>query len=211
MTPVTWLVADAATWLPQQHDLGSIVTGPADAAEMGMPTSDYAAWLYRITQLLLQATSDDAVTITLTTDRKHDGGLISKAGIILRACHDLGGHRVLWHKIALRRHPGRIDLHRPGYTHAICMSRTARPGAATPDVIPPGPRLYANGNDLNSVQVCIDMARRTSDRLTDPFCGRGTIPVIAAAEGMTATGVDIDPAQIERARQLRVRPRATVG
>jgi len=209
MTTVTWHVADARDYLQQHQDVGSIVTGPADAAEMGMQPDAYPAWLYDMTQALLRSTSRDAVTITLTTDRKHDGGIISKAGIILRACHDLGGHRVLWHKIALRRQPGRTDLHRPGYTHVICMSRAARPGPATPDVIPAGPRLYANGNDLNSAQVALDMAARTSTRVLDPFCGRGTIPVIAAAMGLTATGVDIDADQITRAQQLRVRPRVT--
>lgn len=204
MKGVTWLVADSRDWLRDHHDVGSIVTSPADANEMGMDPDEYPSWLYDVTQLLLRATSDTAPTILFVTDRKAGGQTISKAGIVLRAAHDLGGHRVLWHKIALRRMPGKTDLHRPGYTHVLSISRRAKPGAATPDIIAPGPRLYPNANDLNSARVAIDAARRCSDRMVDPFCGRGTLPVLAAHAGLHAIGIDIDAAQIARARALRI-------
>lgn len=51
--------------------------------------------------------------------------------------------------------------------------------------------------------LCLLADPRHGERLHDPFCGVGTIPIEAAlgGSGVSASGTDIDPEQIESARQ----------
>jgi tRNA (guanine6-N2)-methyltransferase len=51
--------------------------------------------------------------------------------------------------------------------------------------------------------LCLLANPRHGERLHDPFCGVGTIPIEAAlgGSGVSASGTDIDPEQIESARQ----------
>lgn len=210
MSAPTYHVADALDWLQQPQNMkhGAIITGPPDPAEIGMDPHDYPAWLDQVLTLSLRATKGGTPCTFIVTDRKADGGTISKAHAAMTLAHD-HGMRLLWHKVVLRRDPGKVDLHRPGYSHLLAFGDDrVRPGTATPDVIPTGQRLYANGTDTRAATVAIRHALLHTTHITDPFCGRGTIPALAAAMGATAVGVDIDPAQVERARALQVRPRA---
>jgi hypothetical protein len=205
MTGPTYVVADALTWLEEHQDVGSIVTGPPDPAEIDLDPDAYPAWLEHAAGLCLTATSPTAVTIFAMTDRKVDGGLLSKAHVLMRTAAKLE-HRLLWHKLALRRDAGKVDLFRPTYTPLLAFSREATSGRATPDVIPPSKPIYANGIGVRAALALVRFAAQHSDHLVDPFCGRGTLPALAAAEGLTATGIDLDPDQIELARRLEVRP-----
>jgi len=196
--------ADALPWLRAHPDCGAIVTSLPDAEEVGASLDDWAGWFREAAAACLGATRAEAPAIFYQTDRKAGGGLLSKAGIVIEAAA-AAGCRILWHKIVLSRAPGLVDIHRPGYSHLIAASRSGKPGRASPDVIGnPGPRAYANGLGLNVAIFACRFAALSARRIVDPFCGRGTIPATAEALGLEAIGIDIDPAQCDHARRLKV-------
>lgn len=151
----------------------------------------------------MRAARDDLAAVFYVTDRKHDGAIYSKANLLFAAAA-IEERKTLWHKIALRRSVGKADIHRPTYSHMIAFGRDARCGAATPDVINAGRMLYPNATGLSAAAVAVKFAGREDAPLVDPFCGRGTIPAVAEAIGLDAIGVDIDPAQCEKARALKL-------
>jgi hypothetical protein len=115
------------------------------------------------------------------------------------------GALVLWHKIVLRREPGQIDLHRPGFTHLIAVSIAGHPGKASADVLRAGIKIYPNAMGLSAANFAARFAQESgAARIVDPFCGRGTVPAVAEARGIESIGIDIDPSQCERARLLRL-------
>jgi hypothetical protein len=201
MTTVTYHVRDSIHALPDHHFAG-IATGLPDAAEIPHVT-DYEQWLYTAARLCLDATNPAGITTFAQTDRRIDGHLISKAHILMQAADD-ANRRVVWHKILLRRDIGAIDLRRPGYIHLLAFTRTARPGAMTPDILPTGPRDYADSitthaADIMAGAVALAARRIPAPVLCDPFAGRGTIARALAATGIPTEGWDIDPAQIRHA------------
>jgi len=121
--PKTIECADALDWLPDNRGKGAIVTSLPDAEETGQKIPEWQGWFQTAAVECIKAAADGAPIIFYQTDRKAGGELFSKAGIIYRASIEADAH-VLWHKIALRRAVGAVDLHRPGYTHLICLSRT---------------------------------------------------------------------------------------
>lgn len=206
-----WVCADALPWLAAHPGVGAVVTSLPDADEVGLPLAAWSAWFERAATACVAATAPDAPAIFYQTDRKADGRTVSKAALVLRAAEGAGA-RLLWHKIVLRREPGAVDLHRPGFTHLLAVSRRGRPGAATPDVLARGRMLYPNAMGLAAAICAVQFAARSSRTVCDPFCGRGTVPAVAAALGLRAIGVDIDPAQIAAAQRLRLTvPRGGLG
>jgi hypothetical protein len=110
---------------------------------------------------------------------------------------------VRWHKIALNREPGKVDLYRPGYSHLICLSKKRGPGPTCSDVIPPSGRVYKNGVPVAVAQFAARFLKDVGESvLLDPFCGRGTFLAAAEAIKLDAIGIDIDPEQVKAARLL---------
>lgn len=202
-----WVCTDALPWLAAHPRLGSIVTSLPDADEIGAALPEWARWFRQAVALCVGATQDVAPAIFYQTDRKADGQLYSKAALVFAGATAAGAH-VLWHKIVLRREPGAVDLHRPGYTHLIAVSRGGKPGTASPDVLSRGRMLYPNAMGLAAALFAVRFAGRAARVVCDPFCGRGTVPAVADALGLRAIGVDIDPAQISAAQRLRLAPPA---
>jgi hypothetical protein len=116
------------------------------------------------------------------------------------------GVSLLFHKIELRRDAGKTDLHRPGYRHILAFGAGAKPGQRGPDVLPPGKPIYKNGISLEAARLAVKLAKynNPSAPIIDPFCGRGTIPVVADSEGCSSVGIDIDAEQCAKARLLAV-------
>jgi len=195
---------DALPWLRAHADCGAVVTSLPDADEIGASMGDWAAWFREAAAACARGASPGAPAIFYQTDRKAGGGLHSKALLVMEAA-SAAGSRLLWHKIVLARAPGLVDIRRPGYSHLIAVSRSGKPGKASPDVIGnPGQRAYANGLGLNVAIFACRFAALSARRIVDPFCGRGTIPATAEALGLEAIGIDIDPAQCDHARRLKV-------
>ena len=141
--------------------------------------------------------------ICYQTDRRHNGTWLSKPNLILK--HIEGRpHELRWHRIVLRRPVGSVDLYRPTYSHLIALS-TAPPGERLPDVIQGGRPVYENGLPMLAASQAITWAvAHGHDCIVDPFCGRGTIPVMAEHLGVESIGVDIDPDQCAAARTLEI-------
>jgi hypothetical protein len=198
----TFVCADAVEWLTNRRDVGAVVTSLPDAAETGMAMERWEGWFVAAAHLCMSAASESAPAVFYQTDRKADGKVYSKSALLFAAA-SRGRIRLLWHKVVLRRGVGKIDLHRPGYTHLMAFSVGGKPGAATPDVIDAGKMIYPNAMGMNAALLSVRFAQSTCRRLVDPFCGRGTVPVLADALGMTAIGVDIDQTQVDAARKLR--------
>jgi hypothetical protein len=190
--------ADAIEWLAGVGSgVGAIVTSPPDAEEIGLEPSEWRDWF--IAALRLCVNASDGPCVFYVTDRRFDSGIVSKSHMVLEAASDAG---LAWHKIALRRDPGKIDLYRPGFSHLIAFGGKA--GKATPDVFDRGSMLYKNGTGLKAARIACEWAGQYSKTIIDPFCGRGTIPAVAEALGYMAIGVDIDQDQCTHAKALKL-------
>lgn len=196
--------ADAVEWLKTHNKPCSIVTSLPDPEEIGAQIDEWAKWFVNAAYLSITAASDDAPAIFYQTDRKHGGQTYSKAALLIEASK-AAGVKMLWHKIVLRRRPGGVDLHRPGFTHLIAFSKSGKPGKATADVMDRGKMIYANAMGMTPAVYAVKFAAERSNLIVDPFCGRGTIPAVADAFGYNAIGVDIDNEQCEKARNLKLR------
>jgi hypothetical protein len=198
-------LADALEWLCDHPDVGPIVTSPPDMSETGQRPAAWRLWFQRAVWSCLSAVGEEAPAVFYVTDRRYDGELLSKAGIVLELARRTG-RRVMWHKIALRLSPGTEDSRRPGYVHLIAVGgagvtpgfRTA--SAAWPDVFPMGPRLYKNGMGLDAARVAVAYCARFGSTIVNPFCGHGTVLLAAEEQGLGAVGIDSDPDMVERAR-----------
>lgn len=200
--PVEIVCADALEWLRGNRGRGAIVTSPPDAEEIGADVEHWSTWFGKALRGCFDA-ADGAPVVLYVTDRLAYGMRASKAQIALEAAHE-AGEPLVWHKIALRRGVGKIDLRRPSFTHMLAFGHVTA-GQATPDVIERGDMLYPNATGLVAARLMVEFAMRHSRCIVDPFCGQGTIPAVAAALGADAIGVDIDPDQCEKARALRLR------
>lgn len=196
------ICTDAIEWLAAlDRPLEAIITSPPDAAEVGMALQPWSLWFRQAVLACLQSVVDAGPCTFYVTDRKADGAVLSKAALIYGVA-DRFGYRLLWHKIVLRRPVGSTDLHRPTYAHLMAFTRAGKPGPASPDVIDGGLRVYANATPYNAACIAVAHAARTAGRITDPFCGRGTVLAFANLAGLPATGVDNDPEQCKAARAL---------
>lgn len=201
--------ADALLWLAAERGQHSaIVTSLPDAEEIGLRVSldpdrdDYGIWFDRAASAVLASLRDPGVAIFYQTDRRIDGGLYSKTARLDHAAR-LGGLRLLRREIVLRRDVGKTDLYRPGYsTVSYYGTRRTSAGRSTPDVHPRSWSVYENGSDVCATERAVIFASRYSGYVLDPFCGRGTTLAVADELGLDSIGVDVDPEQIERAREL---------
>jgi hypothetical protein len=198
------LCTDAIGWLADNRNVGAIVTSLPDAEEVGTSLSEWTGWFRDAVARCLRAASPDAPLVFYQTDRKIAGRLVSKASLIIDAAAREGAG-LIWHKVAIRRGIGKIDLYRPGFSHLIAVGRNARSGASTPDVLDAGRALYRNGIGVEVARLAVEFASGKGRRpVVDPFCGRGTIPAVADALGVETVGIDIDPEQARASEALRL-------
>ena len=194
--------ADAIPWLKSNQGVGSIITSLPDAAEVGMELNKWEDWFTLAARLCLESTSPECITVFYQTDRKHDGVISSKVALLFKASSQAQS-RCLWHKIVLRNSVGKVDLFRPGFTSLIAFSKMAKSGKATADVMLRGRMNYRNAMGETPAKVAIDAALKTGSRVVDPFCGQGTIPIMANRLGCDAIGIDNDIKQIKKAKEQK--------
>jgi hypothetical protein len=175
---------------------GAVITSPPDAYEIDMDVKPWRLWFHKaVARSIVLAGLQPAVFYV--TDRKYNGELVSKAGIIISAATELD-RQVMWHKSCLRTDVGRADLFRPTYSHMIAVGTRpwVTPGKATPDVIGRGPVLYANGMGVDAARRAVAyVAGQGARKVYNPFCGRGTVLAAAEEAGLDAVGIDNDEAQ----------------
>ena len=79
------------------------------------------------------------------------------------------GRPLLWHRIALRRGAGRVNLHVPTYSHVLAYG-PGRPGKARPDVIDQGRMLWAHGIGVDLARYIASwLAEQGVKSVLDPF------------------------------------------
>jgi|SRR5208282_745979 len=195
--------ADSLVWLPANIGQGSVITSLPEATELGMENiQEYIAWFTKAARLCFLSASEDCPLVFSQTDRKAGGQWLDKAHLLHCVADNLGFH-CLWHKIELRLDAGKVVLMRPGYRHLIAFGKgKVRPGPVSEDVIRPGPTLYADGLNYRAAELAVSLCLRHTNKIVDPFCGRGTVPAIAERLGAHSTGVDISEEQCSIARAL---------
>lgn len=192
---------DATDWLEKHDDVGSVFTSLPDSNEINFTISDWENWFLNSAMSCMIANSSGTPCIFYQTDRKYGSTWISKADILMDAAHRVGLN-LIWHKIVLRREVGKIDLYRPGYSHLMAFGGVeVKSGKPTPDVIPVGEFLWNYGMNMNATRVGLEFIKRFTNRVCDPFCGKGTVLHMALGMGMDGIGVDIDRARIEETRK----------
>lgn len=192
------VVADATDWLTGRRGEGPVVVSLPDAREVGLSIDEWRPQFVYWAKLCLIAASGACVFVQ--TDRKHDGQLESKAGVLLAAANQMQ-IPLVWHKIALRKPVNSTDLHRPTYSHILAFGE-CRPGRAWPDVIEHGERSWPNGTGWNvATRIVKWLAEVAPDGpLINPFCGEGTFLRAATTVGRTAIGCDLDPQRVATAQ-----------
>lgn len=197
------ICGDAVEWCVKHPEYGPVVTSPPDANELGVDISEWSPWFDEALLACLVVTGEKFPAVFYVTDRRHTGQIFSKADAVLAAAGSAGYH-VLWHKIALRRDPGKLDLYRPTYSHMIAVGPPGtRGGKATPDVFDRGHVLYPNGMGWRAATMAVEYvsAYAKGVPVVNPYCGRGTVLAAAQAAGLRAVGIDNDPDQCELARE----------
>lgn len=197
------ICTDAMLWLANNQNLDSVVTSIPEMDELKLDYKDYIDFFRSAAALCLKATKPKGYTIFLQTDRKYKGWL-DKSYLIMDEAHKLG-HRMIWHKIALRTEPGKTDLYRPTYSHMLCFSQEGKIGIPVPDVIPRGDITYEHAFGMDAVRLVIKFLKdHKIKKVYDVFVGSGTTLAIANAAGLDAVGVDIDPKQCKKAKELKL-------
>jgi hypothetical protein len=196
--------ADADPWLEEtRRTLPSdgrfaVVAVLPDAAELDLAPVRWGLWFSRMVGTCFHAARRAPVVFALT-DRRTDGTWVDKAAIVAQARPH--GHRLVLHRIALRRPPEIVDLKRPTYTHVLCYD--GAPGVRTPDVFDGGQPLWRNGvGRITAREIAWWLAEQNIDGVLNPFCGHGTILAACGEAGLPSYGCDIDPARVEIARAL---------
>lgn len=196
--------ADAVEWCREHPEFGPVVTSPPDAHEVGMDVEDWRPWFDEALAQCMTVTGERFPAVFYVTDRRYVGEIVSKADLVFGATWD-AGYRVLWHKIALRRDAGKIDLHRPTYSHMIAVGPPGtRGGKTSPDVFNRGPVLYPNGMGAEAARVAVEFVAKYAKGVpvVNPYCGRGTVLRAANEVGLDAVGIDNDEEQCDYASRL---------
>jgi hypothetical protein len=194
----TVFTGDAFGWLADV-ERGPVVAQLPDAHEIDLEIDEWREWFDSAIGACLGASSGP--TVFLQTDRKADGTWISKAQMVMNHAA-ISGRALLWHKVALRRGVGKVDVHRPGYTHVLAIG-PGRPGRPRPDVLKASRRLWENGAPAGVAMMVAEYLREQGHtKLINPFCGRGTLLAAAEACGLDALGAEIDPVRAQWARSV---------
>lgn len=201
------LHGNALQWLinKRDHSIPNYLSGICDLDETKMTESEYWQFFARVVKEMARTVAPDGYLILIQTDRKKDRRWHSKSALITRECLK-EGMKMCWHKIVLHRDVGKVDLYRPTYAHMLCYSKRGTTGAATPDVLAAGTRLYNNGTPVEAADFALEFIKKYSPNkaVVDPFVGRGTIVALANSKGMPALGIDIDLEQAKKARKLEI-------
>src|SRR5882762_1031835 len=151
------ICCDALGQLRKTEPVKAIVTSLPDASEVECSFSAYPRWFSGAVHRILECVSRDGVAIFYQGDRRHRGKLLSKATLICNAAESIGFH-LLWHKIVLRNHPGKVNLYRPNYLHLMAFSPSLKAGRPTPDVINQSSRIYQNGMSIDAAVLAVRFA-----------------------------------------------------
>lgn len=200
---MNFITADSRVWLREQLDasLPSIVTGIPDMDEVNMTDVDsYCAFVQEIAWLCFQKVLPNGYVIFIQTDRKVGGKWLDKAFLIQNVT---SAPKLLFHKIIVRSFGTQIQ--RPAFSHILCFSHSNGTGGGRfsfPDVIQKGQVLWNNGTSIEALEHIMQFLKgRGIESILDPFCGHGTIAIVAKRYGIECQCIDIDPSMIQRTQE----------
>ena len=191
------IVDDSMNYLEKVNSLANVITGLPDLDETDMTMSQYAKFFNDIVSKIFEKLNRLGYAIFIQTDRKYQGSWLDKSYMLSNIALSFGC-KMVWHKIVLQREVGRINLHRPGYSHMVCYTYDGKPGVAFADVVPVSTKLYKNGTPIGAANAAVNFIKQNNKgdtTIVDPFVGKGTIVAIANNYGLNAIGIDIDPKQ----------------
>lgn len=195
---------DASKYLNGLEDLlPSVFTSIPDPEEIGGSILEYEDFFKTIAAKIMVKTDPDGYAIFYQTDRKFEGGIISKAHLLMQVAKDYG-LKLIYHKICFTVEPGKKHLFRPGYTHLLCFSQNGTCGNVSPDVFHAGKKIYSNATGFNACQEVFSFLKKKDIHLVyDLFCGRGSIAYIGKRYfDIEVISVDIDPDQCKKTEEL---------
>ena len=195
---------DTNEWIKGQVEFDAVITSLPDSEETSMNMEQWEFWFSDMVKEIVERTRTYA--IFYQTDRRYNGAIIDKAFLASLGAQRAGA-RTIFHKIALRRNVGSVDLFRPSYTHLICYSKSQTAGKASPDVITTGPMIYNNAMGMNACTFAVQFIKDHSDAkmIVDPFCGQGSVLAVAESMGFDTIGVEILSEYADLSRQLFVK------
>jgi len=192
---------DSLVWLKDQKPFKAIITSLPDKEEVGMSELGWVQWLHHACELLAEKVDENGIIFFYQMNRRINGRLIDKNFLISRVFIGAGYNKII-EKVCLKQKVGTINPFRPTYTNLFAFSKSIRAGKSTADVIFAGQMLYKNAMGSNAIQYCLDFIRTNvkTNTILDPFCGQGSILLGAKSKFFEGIGVDIDPEQIEIAK-----------
>jgi len=205
---------DSIEWFTKMPvgSVPNVLTGLPDMNEIGSKSIDeYLSFFRNMCELIFTRLQKNGYAIFIQTDRKIDGQVIDKSYHLTDVALKYG-LKLVWHKIVLQRDVGKIDLHRPTYSHVLCYTYIGKPGSAFEDVFPVGEKLYENATPKNACFRCAEYIKIVSKSyknkskdekgndicpydVVDPFVGRGTAGMACIHNNLTFLGIDIDQEQ----------------
>jgi hypothetical protein len=199
---LAWMEANAA---PAG---ASVVTSLPDVSEVPLDLDGWRDWFVTAAQRVIAWTPRDGVSIFFQSDIRHEGVLVDKSHLVMKAA-EREGAALLWHKIVCRKPPGTISFGRPSWSHMLCVAHEVRPTPKRPgpDVMPDAG--FMSWSRAMGVQACEAACEYLRDEVSarvvvDPFCGRGTVLAVANAMGLDALGVELSAKRCRAAKALVV-------
>lgn len=204
-TPERWVICADAYQYIKASDGGfkAVICGVPGLAETGLEWEDWQEWANFHISAICEKMDPNGVFMVYCTDRRKNGRLLDRQHV-LSAYAQASGLRPIFHKIILRRDPGKSDLFRPAYSNLIAFSKNITAGSPTPDVIHAGRMEYKNAIGANASRFAMEFFGRKTDTETvlNPYCGSGSVLKIANEYGFRAIGIDNDREQCEYAKNL---------
>ena len=199
--------ADALAWMaatPAEPGT-SVITSLPDVSELPLPLDAWRAWFVDAARRVVRWVPEDGLAIFFQSDIREKNVLVDKGYLVMRAA-EAENAKLMFHKVAWRKPPGRNAFGRPTYSHLVAVTRgeARAPVHPGPDVFDAGAMSWSRAMGLEACAVaCRYLRDNTSTRIVvDPFCGRGGVLSVACNMGFDVIGVDLSAKRCRATRKV---------
>ncbi len=201
--------AEALGWLAEHPAPpgASVITSLPDVSELPeLGFEGWQTWFVEAARAVLRWVPEPGLCIFFQSDIREGGRWVDKGYLVQRAA-DVEGRVLLWHKVICRRPPGSISHGRASYSHLLCFAHAPRPNVSHPgpDVLADaGYKPWSKAMGVEACRLACRFLREESDTtlVVDPFCGHGTVLVVANHYGFEALGIERSTRKAKAARRL---------
>lgn len=201
---------DAITWFENYDsiELNSTVSSLPDYSEFaGWSIDQWKNWFISTSELIINKTSDEGVSIFYQTDIKHNGEWIDKSFLIQKAA-EKANSKLIWHKIICRVPPDLITFGRPAYTHILCFSKKFQldHSKSTADVISHvGEKIWERGMGLEACLMITKFLKNhvRPEIVINPFCGQGSLVSVLEAFDLNVIGIEKGAKRARAAEKMK--------